>query len=74
MLLYFIKIQLYFIKKLYIIGFIKLNWMSDDYNFEEYLRKALSNSISSQNPSENAKSRARKLSPSFYEDLNWILG
>jgi uncharacterized protein YprB with RNaseH-like and TPR domain len=43
--------------------------MNDDYNFEEYLRKALSNSISSQNPSENAKSKARKLSPSYYEDL-----
>ena len=43
--------------------------MNEDYNFEEYLRKALSNSISSQNPSENAKNKARKLSPSYYEDL-----
>lgn len=40
-----------------------------DYNFEEYLKKALSNSISSQNPSENAKDRARKLSRSYYSDL-----
>ena len=43
--------------------------MNNDYNFEEYLRKALSNSITSQNPSENAKDKARKLSPSYYEDL-----
>ena len=40
-----------------------------DYNFEEYLKKALSNSISSQNPSENAKRKARKLSRSYYSDL-----
>lgn len=43
--------------------------MTPDYNFEEYLRKTLSNSISSQNPSENAKKKARKLSPSYYADL-----
>nr|WP_295000015.1 ribonuclease H-like domain-containing protein [uncultured Methanobrevibacter sp.] len=43
--------------------------MVQDYNFEEYLKKALSNSISSQNPSENAKNKARKLSPSYYQDL-----
>jgi hypothetical protein len=43
--------------------------MSDDYNFEEYLRKALSNSISSKNPSDDAKNKARKLSPSYYADL-----
>ena len=43
--------------------------MMQDYNFEEYLRKTLSNSISSQNPSEDAKTKARKLSPSYYEDL-----
>lgn len=43
--------------------------MVNDYNFEEYLKRALSNSISSQNPSENAKSKARKLSPSYYRDL-----
>ena len=40
-----------------------------DNNFEEYLRKVLSNSISSQNPSEEAKNKARKLSPSYYSDL-----
>ena len=43
--------------------------MAQDYNFEEYLKRALSNSISSQNPSENAKNNARKLSPSYYDDL-----
>ena len=43
--------------------------MMHDYNFEEYLRKTLSNSISSQNPSETAKNKARKLSPSYYQDL-----
>ncbi len=43
--------------------------MMQDYNFEEYLRKALSDSISSQNPSETAKNKARKLSPSYYQDL-----
>ena len=43
--------------------------MTYDYEFEEYLRKALSNSISSQNPSEKTKQTARKLSPSYFEDL-----
>ena len=43
--------------------------MMQDYNFEEYLRKTLSNSISSQNPSEAAKKEARKLSPSYFADL-----
>ena len=37
-----------------------------DYNFEEYLKRMLSNSISSQNPSEDAKRKAMKLSPSYY--------
>lgn len=40
-----------------------------DNNFEEYLKKTLSNSISSQNPSEDAKNKARKKSPSYYSDL-----
>lgn len=35
---------------------------------EMYLRRVLSNSISSLNPSEDAKKRARKLSPSYFED------
>lgn len=43
--------------------------MMQDYNFEEYLRKTLSNSISSQNPSEAAKKKARKLSSSYFADL-----
>lgn len=43
--------------------------MVQDYNFEEYLKKALSNSISSKNPSEDAKEKARKLSPSYYDDF-----
>lgn len=43
--------------------------MTYDYEFEEYLRNALSNSISSQNPSEDAKQKARKLSSSYFEDL-----
>ena len=43
--------------------------MTHDDNFEEYLRKMLSNSISSLNPSEEAKARARKLSPSYFKDL-----
>ena len=46
---------------------VKLNMQ--DYNFEEYLKKVLSRSISSQNPSEEAKAKARKLSPSYYADL-----
>lgn len=43
--------------------------MMQDNNFEDYLKKVLSNSISSQNPSEEAKNKARKLSPSYYKDL-----
>jgi hypothetical protein len=43
--------------------------MSHDYGFEEYLKKALSNSISSQNPSDEAKNKARKLSGLYYNDL-----
>lgn len=43
--------------------------MTQDYDFENYLRKALSNSISSGNPSNEAKDKARKLSPSYYADL-----
>ena len=43
--------------------------MTYDYNFEEYLRNALSNSISSSNPSESTKQKARKLSSHYYEDL-----
>ena len=43
--------------------------MMQDYNFEEYLRKKLSDSISSQNPSEAAKNNAKKLSSSYYRDL-----
>ena len=35
---------------------------------EEYLRRVLSNSIGSQNPSENAKKNARKLSYSYFQD------
>ena len=35
---------------------------------EMYLRKVLSNSISSANPSMDAKHKARKLSPSYFED------
>lgn len=40
-----------------------------DNNLEEYLRKSLTNSISSLNPSEEAKNKARKLSPSYFNDL-----
>lgn len=43
--------------------------MTLDDNFEEYLKEMLSNSISSQNPSEEAKAKARKLSPSYFSDL-----
>jgi uncharacterized protein YprB with RNaseH-like and TPR domain len=43
--------------------------MNQDYNFEDYLQRVLSNSISSQNPSKKAKDRARKLSSGYYEDL-----
>ena len=43
--------------------------MNQDYNFEDYLQRVLSNSISSQNPSKKAKDRARKLSSGYYGDL-----
>ncbi len=43
--------------------------MKQDYDFENYLRKALSNSISSSNPSDEAKNKARKLSASYYSYL-----
>ena len=43
--------------------------MKQDYDFENYLRKALSNSISSSNPSDEAKNKARKLSSSYYSYL-----
>ena len=38
-------------------------------NHEKYLEKILSESISSANPSEEAKERARKFSSSYYSDL-----
>lgn len=40
-----------------------------DYNFEQYLRRMLANSISSQNPSDEAKRRALKKSASYYTDF-----
>ena len=43
--------------------------MTQDYDFEDYLQKALSNSISSSNPSDEAKEKARMLSSSYYSDL-----
>ncbi len=43
--------------------------MTQDYYFENYLEKALSNSISSSNPSDEAKEKARMLSSSYYSDL-----
>ena len=43
--------------------------MTQDYKFENYLQKALSSSISSSNPSDEAKDKARKLSSSYYSDL-----
>ena len=43
--------------------------MMYDNNLEEYLRKSLTNSISSLHPSEEAKNKARKLSPSYFNDL-----
>ena len=43
--------------------------MTHDSNFEEYLRRALSNSVSSSNPSESTKQKARKLSSNYYDDL-----
>ncbi|WP_298498609.1 ribonuclease H-like domain-containing protein [uncultured Methanobrevibacter sp.] len=42
--------------------------MSDYNEHEMYLKRVLSNSIGSQNPSENAKNRARKLSNSYFMD------
>lgn len=43
--------------------------MMHDDDFENYLRKMLSNSIGSSNPSQNAKNKARKLSPSYFDDF-----
>ena len=43
--------------------------MTQDIYFEEYLERMLSDSISSQNPSEEAKNKARRLSPSYFSDL-----
>lgn len=43
--------------------------MIQDNDFENYLQKILSNSISSLNPSDEAKNKARKLSPAYYKDL-----
>lgn len=43
--------------------------MTYDDNFENYLKNVLSNSISSSNPSKEAKDKARKLSPSYFNDL-----
>ena len=43
--------------------------MTYDDNFENYLEKMLANSISSLNPSKEAKNKARKLSPSYFADL-----
>ena len=36
---------------------------------ENYYQRMLSNSISSMNPSEDAKNRARKKSPLYFDDL-----
>lgn len=45
-----------------------------DYNEHEmYLRRVLSNSIGSANPSEEAKNKARKLSYSYFEDYKQSL-
>ena len=43
--------------------------MTYDDEFEDYLRKVLSNSISSLNPSEDAKQKARRKSSLYFEDL-----
>ena len=43
--------------------------MTHDSNFEEYLRRALSNSVSSSDPSESTKQKARKLSGNYYDIL-----
>lgn len=42
--------------------------MTDYSEHEMYLKKVLSNSIGSLNPSEDAKNKARKLSSSYFED------
>ena len=44
-----------------------------DYEFEDYLRKALSNSISSLNPSQDAKQKALRKSSLYFEDLKQSL-
>ena len=43
--------------------------MTYDDQFEDYLRKVLSDSISSLNPSEDAKQKARRKSGLYFEDL-----
>ena len=43
--------------------------MTYDDQFEDYLRKVLSDSISSLNPSEDAKQKARRKSSLYFEDL-----
>ena len=43
--------------------------MTHDDSFENYLKNMLANSISSSNPSEEAKAKARKLSPLYFDDL-----
>lgn len=43
--------------------------MTQDNDFEKYLEKMLSDSISSLNPSKEAKDKARKLSPTYFADL-----
>lgn len=43
--------------------------MTQDLEMESYLRNVLAGSISSSNPSEEAKQKARKLSPSYFDDL-----
>lgn len=47
--------------------------MTYDYEFEDYLRKALSNSISSLNPSQDAKQKALRKSSLYFEDLKQSL-
>ena len=55
--------------KMYILfDSLKLNWMTQYEDHEDYLRRVLSNSIGSLNPSDDAKKRARKLSSSYFED------
>ena len=43
--------------------------MMNDYDFENYLKKTLLNSISSQKPSYEAKNNAKKLSPTYFNDF-----